>query len=118
MEVWRLILVPHLIAYGSYPFPHIQGKNSIKSRRLLTAICFASPMAKRWDLWGLIYQKSMNPKNCIKMSKEGGRISSLAGLEGRRHGRSWRAKWIKKEGLIYSCCSDGTRPVFFKIERL
>jgi uncharacterized repeat protein (TIGR04076 family) len=26
--------------------------------------------------------------------------------------------WIKKEGLVYSCCSDGTRPVFFKIERL
>jgi uncharacterized repeat protein (TIGR04076 family) len=26
--------------------------------------------------------------------------------------------WIKKEGLIYSCCSDGARPVFFKIERL
>jgi len=26
--------------------------------------------------------------------------------------------WMKKEGLIYSCCSDGIRPVFFKIERL
>jgi uncharacterized repeat protein (TIGR04076 family) len=26
--------------------------------------------------------------------------------------------WFKKEGLIYSCCSDGLRPVFFKIERL
>ncbi len=26
--------------------------------------------------------------------------------------------WIKKEGLIYSCCSDGARPVFFKIERV
>ena len=26
--------------------------------------------------------------------------------------------WIKKDGLIYSCCSDGARPVFFKIERL
>ncbi len=26
--------------------------------------------------------------------------------------------WIRKEGLIYSCCSDGARPVFFKIERL
>ncbi len=26
--------------------------------------------------------------------------------------------WIKKEGLIYSCCSDGARPVFFRIERL
>jgi uncharacterized repeat protein (TIGR04076 family) len=26
--------------------------------------------------------------------------------------------WIKREGLIYSCCSDGARPVFFKIERL
>ena len=25
--------------------------------------------------------------------------------------------WIKKEGLVYSCCSDGARPVFFKIER-
>ena len=26
--------------------------------------------------------------------------------------------WIKKEGLIYSCCSDGVRRVFFNIERL
>jgi len=26
--------------------------------------------------------------------------------------------WIKKDGLIYSCCSDGARPVFFKIERI
>lgn len=26
--------------------------------------------------------------------------------------------WVKKEGLCYSCCSDGMRPVFFKIERL
>ena len=26
--------------------------------------------------------------------------------------------WIKKEGLIYSCCTDGVRPVFFKIERM
>ena len=26
--------------------------------------------------------------------------------------------WMKKEGSIYSCCSDGARPVFFKIERL
>jgi uncharacterized repeat protein (TIGR04076 family) len=26
--------------------------------------------------------------------------------------------WMKKEGMIYSCCSDGARPVFFKIERL
>ncbi len=26
--------------------------------------------------------------------------------------------WMKKEGMIYSCCSDGVRPVFFKIERL
>jgi len=26
--------------------------------------------------------------------------------------------WIKEEGLIYSCCSDGARPVFFKIERI
>jgi uncharacterized repeat protein (TIGR04076 family) len=26
--------------------------------------------------------------------------------------------WITREGLIYSCCSDGARPVFFKIERL
>ena len=25
---------------------------------------------------------------------------------------------MKKEGLVYSCCSDGARPVFFKIERL
>ena len=26
--------------------------------------------------------------------------------------------WIKKEGMIYSCCTDGARPVFFKIERI
>lgn len=26
--------------------------------------------------------------------------------------------WMKKEGMIYSCCSDGARPVFFKIERV
>lgn len=26
--------------------------------------------------------------------------------------------WMKKEGMVYSCCSDGARPVFFKIERL
>jgi len=26
--------------------------------------------------------------------------------------------WMKKDGMIYSCCSDGARPVFFKIERL
>jgi uncharacterized repeat protein (TIGR04076 family) len=26
--------------------------------------------------------------------------------------------WMTKEGVIYSCCSDGVRPVFFKIERL
>ena len=26
--------------------------------------------------------------------------------------------WMKKDGMIYSCCSDGARPVFFKIERV
>jgi len=26
--------------------------------------------------------------------------------------------WMKKDGMIYACCSDGARPVFFKIERL
>ena len=26
--------------------------------------------------------------------------------------------WMKKEGISYSCCSDGARPVFFKIERI
>lgn len=26
--------------------------------------------------------------------------------------------WMKKEGMTYSCCSDGVRPVFFRIERL
>jgi uncharacterized repeat protein (TIGR04076 family) len=25
---------------------------------------------------------------------------------------------MKKDGMIYYCCSDGARPVFFKIERL
>jgi uncharacterized repeat protein (TIGR04076 family) len=29
-----------------------------------------------------------------------------------------RFPWIKKEGLIYSCCTDGLRPVFFKIEKI
>lgn len=26
--------------------------------------------------------------------------------------------WMEKEGLGYSCCTDGVRPVFFKIERI
>jgi uncharacterized repeat protein (TIGR04076 family) len=26
--------------------------------------------------------------------------------------------WMRKEGMTYSCCSDGARPVFFKIERI
>ena len=26
--------------------------------------------------------------------------------------------WIKKEGMIYSSCSDGVRPVIFKLERI
>jgi uncharacterized repeat protein (TIGR04076 family) len=26
--------------------------------------------------------------------------------------------WFSKDGLIYSCCTDGVRPVFFKIERI
>lgn len=26
--------------------------------------------------------------------------------------------WMKGEGAAYSCCSDGVRPVFFKIERI
>jgi len=26
--------------------------------------------------------------------------------------------WMKKEGMTYACCSDGARPVFFKIERV
>jgi len=25
--------------------------------------------------------------------------------------------WMKKEGMVISCCSDGARPVFFRIER-
>ncbi|MBW2148644.1 MAG: TIGR04076 family protein [Deltaproteobacteria bacterium] len=25
--------------------------------------------------------------------------------------------WMKEEGMIYSCCSDGARPVIFKLER-
>jgi len=37
-------------------------------------------------------------------------------VTGLRFGGSY--PWMKKEGLIYSCCSDGARPVFFKIERL
>ena len=26
--------------------------------------------------------------------------------------------WMKKPGLMYSCCTDGMRPVIFKLERL
>ena len=26
--------------------------------------------------------------------------------------------WMKKEGMAISCCSDGARPVFFRIERV
>lgn len=26
--------------------------------------------------------------------------------------------WIKKEGMLYACCTDGLRPVFFKLERI
>ena len=26
--------------------------------------------------------------------------------------------WIKKEGTILSCCTDGLRPVVFKLERI
>jgi uncharacterized repeat protein (TIGR04076 family) len=37
-------------------------------------------------------------------------------VTGLRFGGSY--PWMKKEGLIYSCCSDGARPVFFRIERL
>jgi len=41
------------------------------------------------------------------------------GRPGRKE--TWKileGKMDQKKGLIYSCCSDGTRPVFFKIERL
>ncbi|MGQ9509426.1 MAG: TIGR04076 family protein [Thermodesulfobacteriota bacterium] len=37
-------------------------------------------------------------------------------LTGLRFGASY--PWMKREGIIYSCCSDGLRPVFFKIERI
>lgn len=26
--------------------------------------------------------------------------------------------WVKKENTMIACCSDGTRPVIFKIERI
>lgn len=26
--------------------------------------------------------------------------------------------WIKKDGVFYACCTDGLRPVFFKLERI
>ena len=26
--------------------------------------------------------------------------------------------WMKKGGTYYACCTDGARPVFFKIERI
>lgn len=25
--------------------------------------------------------------------------------------------WMKREGILYACCTDGLRPVFFKLER-
>jgi len=28
------------------------------------------------------------------------------------------APWIRKEGVIISCCTDGLRPVVFKLERV
>lgn len=26
--------------------------------------------------------------------------------------------WMKKNGVLYSCCTDGLRPVIFKLERI
>jgi uncharacterized repeat protein (TIGR04076 family) len=26
--------------------------------------------------------------------------------------------WMKKDGMVYTCCTDGTRPVFFTLERI
>jgi uncharacterized repeat protein (TIGR04076 family) len=26
--------------------------------------------------------------------------------------------WMKKPGIVYSCCTDGLRPVIFKLERV
>ncbi len=26
--------------------------------------------------------------------------------------------WIKEDGVLYSCCTDGLRPVIFKLERI
>jgi uncharacterized repeat protein (TIGR04076 family) len=36
-------------------------------------------------------------------------------LTGLRFGGNY--PWVTKEGMIYSCCTDGVRPVIFKIER-
>jgi hypothetical protein len=88
MAVWRLILVPHLIALVLSVPSHSREK-FYRVTQVAGGDVFPFTMAKGWDWSGLIHEKSMNPKNCIKMSKEWGRISSLAGLQGRRHGRSW-----------------------------
>jgi uncharacterized repeat protein (TIGR04076 family) len=26
--------------------------------------------------------------------------------------------WMKKDGMVYACCTDGARPVFFRLERI
>lgn len=31
---------------------------------------------------------------------------------------SGNAPWIRKEGVLISCCTDGLRPVVFKLERV
>ena len=28
------------------------------------------------------------------------------------------APWLKKEGVLFTCCTDGMRPVVFKVERV
>ena len=33
-------------------------------------------------------------------------------------GGSVMAGWMKDENVMITCCSDGTRPVIFKIERI
>jgi len=33
-------------------------------------------------------------------------------------GLGGNAPWIKEEGIIISCCTDGLRPVVFKLERV
>ena len=72
MAIWRLILVPHLISLVLSVPSHSREK-FYRVTQVVGGDVFPLAMAKGWDWSGLIHEKSMNPKNCIKMSKEWGK---------------------------------------------